>query len=259
MTKQISMDISGNELILVESKTMRDEYVFKDDVMDKVKVVPMLPNTLEVTIDMAANYYEVEKDAIESVIRRNRNEFNDYGELKILKGKQLTEFKSLRQADGAFKGINSLTLISRRGLLRIGMLLTQSEVAKSIRNYLLNVEEFAPDEVRQWAVEREISKRERRLLTDSIQEFYVALSDKDDQFKYAKFTNLVYKVLWDTDAKRLKDAYSTEKNELLRNAFSTEDLKKVVKVERAIAGMLNLDFNFNEIKDRIMSNKDRFQ
>lgn len=259
MTKQVSMDFSGNELILIESKTMRDEYVFKDTVMDKVKVVPLIPHTVELTIHMAANYYEVSNDAVESIIRRHRSEFNEYGEINVLKGKPLAEFKSLRQDDGVFKGINALTLITRRGLLRIGMLLTDSLVAKSVRNYLLNVEEFAPDEVKQWAVERELSKRERRLLTDAIQDFYIATSDMDDKFKYANFTNLVYKVLWDTDAKHLKEIYGVEKNELLRDAFSTEDLRKIVGVERAIAGMLNVDFKYNEIKERLMNNRERFQ
>lgn len=130
MTKQVSMDISGNELILIESKTMRDEYVFKDTVMDKVKVVPLIPDTVELTIHMAASYYEVSNDAVESIIRRHRQEFNEYGEINVLKGKPLAEFKSLRQDDGVFKGINALTLITRRGLLRIGMLLTDSLVAK---------------------------------------------------------------------------------------------------------------------------------
>ncbi|GAA4880079.1 hypothetical protein GCM10023310_70330 [Paenibacillus vulneris] len=259
MSKQISMEFSGNELILIESKTMRDEYVFKDTVMDKVKTVSTLPNSVEVTIEMAANYYEVPIETLRTIIKRHRDEFNEYGEMRVLKGRSLSDFKTMVQDELAFKGMNSLTLLTRRGLLRIGMLLTESEVAKSIRNYLLNVEEFAPDEVKRWAIEREISKRERKLLTDAIQEFYVALSDMDDKFKYANFTNLVYKVLWDTDAKRLKEIYEIEKNELLRDAFSTEDLKKVVKVERAIAGMLNLDFNYNEIKERVMNNKDRFQ
>lgn len=257
--QQISMEFNGNELILIESKTMRDEYVFKDNVMDKVKIVPLIPATAEVTIEMAANYYEVEIETIRTIIKRHRSEFNEYGETKILKGKSLAEFKTMVQGELELGNTPSLTLINRRGLLRLGMLLTQSEVAKSIRNYLLNVEELAPDEVRQWAVEREISKRERRLLTDSIQEFYVALSDKDDQFKYAKFTNLVYKTLWDTDATHLKEIYGTEKNELLRDAFSTDDLKKVVKVERSIAGMLNLDFDYNDIKERLLNNKERFR
>lgn len=259
MSKQVSMEFNGNELILIESKTMRDEYVFKDTVMDKVKIVPLIPDTAELTIQMAAIYYEVSNDAVESVIRRHRAEFNEYGEIKVLKGKVLTEFKSLRHDDGAFKGINSLTLITRRGLLRIGMLLTESEVAKSIRNYLLNVEELAPNEVKQWAIEREMSKRERILLTDAIQEFYIATSSMDDKFKYANFTNLVYKVIWDTNAKHLKEIYSIEKNELLRDAFSTEDLRKVVGVERTIAGMLNADFKYDEIKERLLKIKERFQ
>lgn len=259
MTKQVSMEFSGNELILIESKTMRDEYVFKDTVMDKVKIVPSLPDTLEVTIDMAANYYEVGNEAIASIIKRHREEFNEYGEVKILKGKALADFKTDVQAELRLGNTANLTLITRRGLLRIGMLLTTSEVAKSIRNYLLNVEEIAPNEVRQWAIEREISKRERRLLTDSIQEFYIATSSMDDKFKYANFTNLVYSVLWDTDAKHLKEVYGTEKNELLRDAFSTDDLHKVVGVERAIAGMLNVDFKYDEIKERLMNNKERFQ
>lgn len=250
-----------NELILTESKTMRDEYVFKDTVMDKVKIVPLIPHTVELTIDMAATYYDVGSDAISSIIRRHRNEFNEYAEIRVLKGKSLKDFRDGHDDIHEIIDANTrnLTVITRRGLLRVGMLLTQSEVAKSIRNYLLNVEELAPDEVKQWAIEREISKRERRLLTDSIQDFYVALSDKDDQFKYSKFTNLVYKTLWDTDAKHLKDVYGTEKNELLRDAFSTEDLRKVVTVERAIAGMLNVDFKYDEIKTRLMTNRTRFQ
>lgn len=257
--QQISMEFNGNELILLESRTMRDEYVFKDDVMEKVKIVPSLPGTFEVTIDMAAIYYEVGSDAISSIIKRHREEFNEYGEVRVLKGKNLKDFRGQVHGELDLGSAPSITLINRRGLLRLGMLLTQSEVAKSIRNYLLNVEELAPDEVRRWAVEREISKRERRLLTDSIQEFYVAVNDKDDKYKYASFTNLVYKVLWDTDAAHLREAYGIEKGELLRDAFDTEDLRKVVNVERAIAGLLNVDFGYDEIRERLMRNKERFQ
>ena len=92
MTKQVSMEFSGNELILIESRTMRDEYVFKDTVMDKVKIVPLIPHSTELTIQMVASYYEVGGDAVESIIRRNREEFNEYGEVRLLKGKLLKSF-----------------------------------------------------------------------------------------------------------------------------------------------------------------------
>lgn len=206
MSKQLEAGITdSNELVLIESRTMRDQHVYRDSVLEKVKVIPLLPNTMEVTLQMAATYYEVPVDTIRSIVKRNRDEFNEYEELRMLKGKALKEFKGLVQDEPDIKAAPSLQLINRRGLLRLGMLLTESEVAKSIRNYLLNVEEVSDKEQKMWAVEREISKRERKLLTDSIQEFYQGTLKKG--LEYATFTNLVYKVLFDANANQLKELY----------------------------------------------------
>lgn len=247
----------SNELVLIESRTMRDQHVYRDTVLEKVKVIPSLPNTLEVTLQMAATYYEVPVDTIRSIIKRNRDEFNEYEELRLLKGKALKEFKGLVQDEPDIKAAPSLQLINRRGLLRLGMLLTESEVAKSVRNYLLNVEEVSDVEQRRWAVEREISKRERRQLTDSIQDFYNGVLKRG--FEYATFTNLVYKVLFDSTAKQLREIYELEKSEPIRDSFSTEDLRKVVNVERTIAVLIQLGKDYNEIKEELLDKKDRFQ
>ncbi|MCV9948278.1 hypothetical protein [Paenibacillus sp. BT-177] len=258
--QQVSYDLTGrNELILTESKSMRDDLVFKDEVLDKVKFVACLEGTTEVTVEMAASYYEVPIDTIQSVIRRNRSELNEYAEVRVLKGKTLGDFKTRVQDEHAFKGISSLTLITRRGLLRIGMLLTESEVAKSIRNYLLNVEEIADADQRQWAIEREISKRERRRLTDSIQAFYNGSLKNDRGLEYATFTNLVYKVLWDTDTVGLREMYGLEKGEATRDALSTEDLRKVVDVETAISSLIRLRKDYREIRDELIAGKDNFR
>ncbi|WP_251035364.1 hypothetical protein [Paenibacillus sp. ISL-20] len=206
--------LSIDELILVESKTKRDELVFKDDVLDKVKFVATLSDLNEVTVEMSANYYEVSTDTVQSIIKRHRNEFNEYSEVRVLKGKSLADFKTRVQGEHAFKGINSLSLLTRRGLLRIGMLLTESEVAKSIRNYLLNVEEISSEEQRKWALEREITKRERRYLTDAIRDFYEGTLKKG--FEYSTFTNLVYKILFDTDANGLLKMYDLDKKDVKR-------------------------------------------
>lgn len=247
----------SNELVLIESRTMRDQHVYRDTVLEKVKVIPTLPNTLEVTLQMAATYYEVPVDTIRSIIKRNRDEFNEYEELRLLKGKALKEFKGLVQDEPDIKAAPSLQLINRRGLLRLGMLLTESEVAKSVRNYLLNVEEVSEVDQRRWAVEREISKRERRQLTDSIQDFYNGVLKRG--FEYATFTNLVYKVIFDSTAKQLREIYELEKSEPIRDSFSTEDLRKVVNVERTIAVLIQLGKDYNEIKEELLDKKDRFQ
>lgn len=258
--QQVSYDLTGrNELILTESKSMRDDLVFKDDVMDKVKFVTLLEGTAECTIKLAADYYEVPVGTIESVIKRNRAEFNEYGEIRLLKGASLKEIKGVVQDDRDLKSISSLTLITRRGLLRIGMLLTDSEVAKSIRNYLLNVEEIADADQRQWAIEREISKRERRRLTDSIQSFYNGSLKNNKGLEYATFTNLVYKVLWDTDANGIREIYGLDSKESTRDALSTEDLRKVVDVETAISSLIRLRKDYREIRDELMAGKDNFR
>lgn len=248
----------SNELILVESRTMRDQHVYRDSVLEKVKGVAFLTDNFEVTLQMAADYYEVKFDTIKSVIKRNRDEFNEYGEMRVLKGKALKDFKGQVQLAPELKTAPSLTLINRRGLLRMGMLLTESNVARSIRNYLLNVEEVSTDEQKRWAVEREISKRERRQLTDAIQEFYQGTL-KNRGLEYSTFTNLVYKVLFDASARQLREEYELGRNEPIRDAFTTEDLRKVVKVERAISVLIELGHEYREIRDILLANKEQYQ
>ena len=195
---------------------------------------------------MAANYYDDSVEIIITIVKRNRNEFNDYEELRVIKGKALSDFKTLVHDEPSLSGVNSLQLLNRRWLLRLGMLLTESEVANSVRNYLLNVEEVSDKEQRRWAVEREIGKRERRQLTDAIQDFF--LGTTTSEFEYALFTNLVYDTLFSLTAKQLKFLYDLDKNEPLRDSLTTDDLRKIVKVEKTISlllllGKITMKFN----------------
>lgn len=246
----------GNELVLIESRTMRDQHVFRDEILDKVKILPTLPNTIEITTEMAASYYEVPVETIKTIIKRNRAEFNDYGEIRVLKGKALSDFKTEVHHEPLYVGVNALSLINRRGLLRLGMLLTDSLVAKSVRSYLLNLEEVSDVELRKWAVEREIGKRERRQLTDAIQEFYIGTTTNG--FEYPRFTNLVYDTLFGLTAKQLKDIYDLGKGESLRDSFPTENLRKIVKVEQTISVLLTLGKEYGEIQQELMASKSKF-
>jgi hypothetical protein len=255
---QLEADITQeNVLVLVESRTMRDQHVYRDEVLEKVKAVSFITE-FELTLQSAADYYEVSVETIRGVVKRHREEFNDYGELRLLKGKLLKEFKEGLVHDvPELKTVPSLTLLNRRGLLRLGMLLTESEVARSVRNYLLNVEEVSDTEQKRWAIEREISKRDRRQLTDAIQEFYDGAMKNGIQ--YAAFTNLVYGTLFDMSANELRAMYELEKNEPLRDSFTTEDLRKVVKVEKTISVLLLLGKSYNEIRQELFDNRAKYQ
>lgn len=259
---QIAMGIDeSHTAVLTESRTMRDNLVFKDEVLEKVKIIPKLPVTAEVTIEMAANYYDVDFETVKQVIKRNREEFNEYGEIRVLKGASLIEFKA--KMEGRVHDVPnlstspSLTLISRRGLLRLGMMLTKSEIAKSVRHYLLNIEEISTDEQRHWAIEREISKRERRRLTDAIQSFYQGTLKKG--FEYSTFTNLVYKILWDTNANGMRKMYDLDKNDSIRESLSTDDLRRLVDVESTISALIRINKEYAEIKEELLVNAENFR
>ena len=94
MTKRTSVDnqleagiTEENELVLIESRTMRDQHVYRDNVIEKVKAISLLGDRLEATLQLAANYYEVPIETVRAVVKRHRAEFNEYEELRLLKGK----------------------------------------------------------------------------------------------------------------------------------------------------------------------------
>ncbi|MEV2910963.1 hypothetical protein ABNF65_20710 [Paenibacillus larvae] len=125
-----------NSSALIESKSLRESVIDRTEVLDKVKKLSMLPDDLHISVEMAANYFEVHEDAVEKVIRSNREELEADG-LRVLKGNQLSAFKA---ESGIKSRAAAFTLIPRRAVLRIGMLLRDSQVARSVRDHLLNVE-----------------------------------------------------------------------------------------------------------------------
>lgn len=143
------------ELALTESPTLRAEFAGRVEVLDRVKALSLLPDGVHATTDLVASYYEVDIEAVKSTIRRHRAELESNG-LKTLRGGELREFKRSTegQADPLSKNLNALALFTRRTILNVGQLLTESPVAKAVRTYLLDVEELAAPELRAEAVER---------------------------------------------------------------------------------------------------------
>ncbi|SFU81498.1 hypothetical protein [Alicyclobacillus macrosporangiidus] len=135
-----------NADVLLEVRELRDRLSDRVDVLNKVKALSLLPDDVNATVEMVAGYYEVHRDAVEEVIQNHRGELESDG-LHVLRGQELTEFVSgiLPEARSGIVSpkARSLTLIPRRAILRIGMLLRDSVVAKTVRSYLLNVEEEA--------------------------------------------------------------------------------------------------------------------
>src|SRR5690554_5943030 len=115
-----------NNLALVESKSLREEHIDQVEVLEKIKAIEYMTDDMIVSVEQAAGYYEVDKEAINSVIRRSKDELSSDG-LKVLRGKELKLFKGNVQDDHSLKYASHFTIIPRRALLRIGMLLTESD------------------------------------------------------------------------------------------------------------------------------------
>lgn len=141
-----------NELILTESRTMRAQTAGRVDVLDKVKALALLPDGMHATTEIVASYYEVGLDAIESVVRRHREELTENG-METLRGDALRSFNETVSPTVSSRR-NSLRVFTRRAILNVGQLLTESDVARQVRTYLLDVEETATPEQKATAIEK---------------------------------------------------------------------------------------------------------
>lgn len=153
-----------NDTQLLKKQDLREKFITQTTVLDKVKDLILLPNTEFATTEQVANYYEVTKEVIWSLVHDHRDEIESDG-YKIIRRSDinenfeipLTKFKSMRGktvitfTNGEkFNVTNTgMALFPKRAILRVGMLLRDSVVAKEIRTRLLNIvqdtQENAPE------------------------------------------------------------------------------------------------------------------
>lgn len=130
------------DLVLTESRTMRAQTIGRVEVLDKVKALALLPDDMHATTDMVATYYEVPDSTLRSLIAVNRVELESNG-YRTLAGAELRNFASpfggLANL-GLHHNTRALAVFSRRAILNVGMLLTESPVARQVRMYLLEAE-----------------------------------------------------------------------------------------------------------------------
>ncbi|MFF7544038.1 restriction endonuclease [Streptomyces canus] len=128
-----------NESALVESKSLRDSVLERIGVLDKVKTLSLLPDGMHVTTAMVAAYFDVTVEAVRALVHDHRAELGANG-YRVLAGTQLSDFKQL---SGIQSRTRSLAIFSRRAVLNVAMLLRDSEVARQVRVYLLDMEYLA--------------------------------------------------------------------------------------------------------------------
>lgn len=105
----------------------------------KSLIMAVWNSTSLATTEQLADYYGVPKKTVNNLVDRHRDEFGT--ELKNLTGKELQDAVFILRIPSK---TSQALVFTARGALRVGLLLTQSEVAKNVRNVVLNVVESVP-------------------------------------------------------------------------------------------------------------------
>ena len=194
---------------------------------------------------------------MKTIIKRNREEFEDDG-MVVLTGQELNDFKEKilqgsNEPDKISSKTRSLTILTKRSLLRIGMLMTSNMLATKIRNYLLNIEENTEIDRKSWAIQREVGIIERKRMTSAISRYIP--ESKHKRFAYPNYTNMIYKIIFGCDAKILRQERNVKTNDALRDSFTESELKKVEEVETIVTGLISMDFTYKQIEEML---KQRF-
>ena len=154
---------------IISDRSVRDNCVSHYEVLEKVKKVLLIPDTEWATQKQVAEYYEVGEKAIETICTRHKDELETDG----VSLKSYKEFLNIQNegletvvgktifllANGESLTVpnRGLKVFPRRAILRIGMLLRDSAIAKEVRTQLLNIEEKTSEEVKTYDINEEQS------------------------------------------------------------------------------------------------------
>lgn len=218
---------------LVKDKRLRESVINRTEVLDRVKQLILLPNTEYATTRMVAEYYEVTTDVIGMIVMANNDEVISDG-YSTISGKELVSKINLETktetkrghylVDGIKIPYSKQGVFTRRAILRVGMLLRDSEVAKEVRTYLLNVEHDTQEKMPEIIddITEEINEEQKLLMNIGI----AFASGDNTQILLATQAHHNYVVaLKDKRIKKVED----EKEMIITNALTISESRKIIK------------------------------
>lgn len=152
---------------IISDRGTRDKVIEHYEVLEKVKNLLLIPEFESMTLKQVADYYEVAPHVIEMICARNTDELESDGVCRK-RTKDFLNSHPVRTEKNSYtttfiygNGMSiamsnsGLKIFPRRAILRVGMLLRDSNIAKEVRNQLLNIEEKATPEIKTQDIEEE--------------------------------------------------------------------------------------------------------
>ena len=166
-----------NQLQFTEKaeKELRNQYIGRVEVLEKVKELFLIPDFNMMTATQISKFYEVDIEVFKKCYQRNKIEIDNDGtthatfanfverwghDVPFVKTQTNTEF-SVNDEMKIVVPNRGVKLFSKRAILRIGMLLRDSRVAKEIRTQLLNTFENSSNEVKVSEINEELAIQKR--------------------------------------------------------------------------------------------------
>lgn len=211
----------------------------------------MFESKYRFTKKQVAEFYEIDDRTVDRYIEDNKTEFQQSG-YEVLVGKRLKDFKlaygndtNVATIDESLKKTSVLGVFTFRAFLNIGMILTESEKAKLLRAFILDI---VIDTINKklGGSTKYINQREEEFLSSALkehnyrQEFTNALDKYVDsnKFKYVQLTNKVYKSIFKEDAKEYRQILKLEDKESVRSTMYSEVLDLISSYENGFADYL---------------------
>ena len=188
------------------------------------------------TSEVIAKHGQVKHHALQNMILKFKSDIEEFGKLA---------FEMRPSESGQSEKIYHLN----------------EEQATLLITYMKNtlpVRKFKKDLVKQFyimqkeldkrKVTREIGKQARETLTNAIQ----ALPESPHKgMKYKQYTDMIYKIVFNKNAKQLREEYGIAKKDNLRDMFSARDNESINRLERQVGSMIELGYDYYTIKDAL--------
>ncbi len=232
----------------------------------------LFDGNLRYTKRQIAHFYDIDERTIERYLEKHESEFKDNG-YEVLRGKRLNDFKQAYEKyfnnleevkntdvpiisddgtdidvgtmDERIKKASVLGVFNFRAFLNIGMLLTESDRAKQLRALILDM---VIDTINSkiGGTTKYINQREEEFLPSAIREFNYrqAFTDAldncivDNKWKYAQFTDAVYKSIFHENAKEYKKILNLKSKDSTRDTMYSEVLDMIAAYENGFADIL---------------------
>lgn len=201
-----------------------------------------------------ASFFEVDERTLERYLENNEREFKVNG-YEVLKGKRLKEFKflvkGLELSDiNVAQSTANLGIFNFRAFLNLGMLLTESEKARTLRSIILDI---VLDTInnRTGGNTKYINQRDEEFILSYYKEesyrkeFTDALSNYIEMgnAKYAIYTNKIYQSIFKEHATEYRQVLKLLKKDNVRETLYSEILDLISSYEFGLAKLIEEQHN----------------